>query len=133
MYFVRWSARSGKCFRIFAIARVTACPTAFRARSSLEPASRMRPPSPVAVVDRKSTRLNSSHLVISYAVFCLNNKHGKVITPAHPIRARPFSSHAKLLHLVLEFYLCSACHILQRRHVRYHSHDITLYTACGLA
>src|SRR5256885_9125891 len=23
--------------------------------------------------DRKSTRLNSSHLVISYAVFCLNN------------------------------------------------------------
>src|SRR5256885_7264811 len=25
--------------------------------------------------DRKSTRLNSSHLVISYAVFCLNKKH----------------------------------------------------------
>src|SRR5256885_9841268 len=24
--------------------------------------------------DRKSTRLNSSHLVISYAVFCLQNK-----------------------------------------------------------
>src|SRR5256885_5031158 len=29
-----------------------------------------RPPSP----DRKSTRLNSSHLVISYAVFCLKKK-----------------------------------------------------------
>src|SRR5256885_10654632 len=27
-----------------------------------------------AVVDRKSTRLNSSHLVISYAVFCLKKK-----------------------------------------------------------
>src|SRR5256885_5237359 len=27
------------------------------------------------VVDRKSTRLNSSHLVISYAVFCLKKKH----------------------------------------------------------
>src|SRR5256885_4032028 len=26
------------------------------------------------LVDRKSTRLNSSHLVISYAVFCLNKK-----------------------------------------------------------
>src|SRR5256885_10694324 len=26
--------------------------------------------------DRKSTRLNSSHLVISYAVFCLKKKHG---------------------------------------------------------
>src|SRR5256885_9885808 len=25
--------------------------------------------------DRKSTRLNSSHLVISYAVFCLQKKH----------------------------------------------------------
>src|SRR5256885_4667789 len=27
-----------------------------------------------AKVDRKSTRLNSSHLVISYAVFCLKKK-----------------------------------------------------------
>src|SRR5256885_10688518 len=27
-----------------------------------------------AEVDRKSTRLNSSHLVISYAVFCLKKK-----------------------------------------------------------
>src|SRR5688500_9928846 len=26
-------------------------------------------------IDRKSTRLNSSHLVISYAVFCLKNKN----------------------------------------------------------
>src|SRR5205807_3472757 len=32
--------------------------------------SRRRPPAP----DRKSTRLNSSHLVISYAVFCLKKK-----------------------------------------------------------
>src|SRR3989454_7864138 len=29
---------------------------------------------PVAREDRKSTRLNSSHLVISYAVFCLKKK-----------------------------------------------------------
>src|SRR2546426_9316763 len=28
-------------------------------------------------VDRKSTRLNSSHLVISYAVFCLKKKKKK--------------------------------------------------------
>src|SRR5256885_9923346 len=27
-----------------------------------------------ATIDRKSTRLNSSHLVISYAVFCLKKK-----------------------------------------------------------
>src|SRR2546426_4951145 len=30
--------------------------------------------SPEARADRKSTRLNSSHLVISYAVFCLKKK-----------------------------------------------------------
>src|SRR5688500_20042365 len=34
-----------------------------------------------AAKDRKSTRLNSSHLVISYAVFCLKKKtHNIVIT-----------------------------------------------------
>src|SRR5256885_8497667 len=41
-----------------------------------------------AAQDRKSTRLNSSHLVISYAVFCLKKKkHNYVSTPAlhrHP-------------------------------------------------
>src|SRR5256885_13160947 len=31
------------------------------------------PPTPQERADRKSTRLNSSHLVISYAVFCLKN------------------------------------------------------------
>src|SRR2546426_6558021 len=30
--------------------------------------------SELAALDRKSTRLNSSHLVISYAVFCLKKK-----------------------------------------------------------
>src|ERR1039457_7333710 len=44
--------------------------------------------------DRKSTRLNSSHLVISYAVFCLKNKyqykHHKTCNPTlsqHPTRS----------------------------------------------
>src|SRR2546426_2460763 len=36
-------------------------------------------------VDRKSTRLNSSHLVISYAVFCLKKKNN---TP-RPTGQRP--------------------------------------------
>src|SRR5438034_8174067 len=31
-----------------------------------------------AMVDRKSTRLNSSHTVISYAVFCLKKKKQQV-------------------------------------------------------
>src|SRR2546426_8976642 len=30
------------------------------------------------MLDRKSTRLNSSHLVISYAVFCLKKKKNKL-------------------------------------------------------
>src|SRR5256885_11797967 len=37
----------------------------------------------LAQQDRKSTRLNSSHLVISYAVFCLKKKKILAI-PAHP-------------------------------------------------
>src|SRR3989454_7863050 len=44
---------------------------------------RDRPPAP-AEPDRKSTRLNSSHLVISYAVFCLKKKrrHAGPASPA---------------------------------------------------
>src|SRR5438132_8355086 len=37
----------------------------------------------VLVQDRKSTRLNSSHTVISYAVFCLKKKNSH---PLHPGR-----------------------------------------------
>src|SRR5438874_3620480 len=33
--------------------------------------------SEVTIVDRKSTRLNSSHVEISYAVFCLKKKKNK--------------------------------------------------------
>src|SRR5207249_11930579 len=32
-------------------------------------------PDPEATLDRKSTRLNSSHVSISYAVFCLKKKN----------------------------------------------------------
>src|SRR5256885_12032884 len=34
--------------------------------------------------DRKSTRLNSSHLVISYAVFCLKKKKADIPRASHP-------------------------------------------------
>src|SRR2546430_10390624 len=37
-------------------------------------------------VDRKSTRLNSSHSQISYAVFCLKKKHYR--RPANPLPTR---------------------------------------------
>src|SRR5690606_8497362 len=35
----------------------------------------MAGPTPVSALDRKSTRLNSSHVKISYAVFCLKKKN----------------------------------------------------------
>src|SRR5437773_496071 len=38
---------------------------------------RSDPPDGVHVTDRKSTRLNSSHITISYAVFCLKKKKKK--------------------------------------------------------
>src|SRR5256885_11333378 len=40
--------------------------------------------SPANLRDRKSTRLNSSHLVISYAVFCLKKKKRLRYTPVLP-------------------------------------------------
>src|SRR5256885_10366533 len=38
----------------------------------------------VVMLDRKSTRLNSSHLVISYAVFCLKKKKTQPCVRAFP-------------------------------------------------
>src|SRR5205807_4829915 len=37
-------------------------------------------------LDRKSTRLNSSHLVISYAVFCLKKKKKTINTQLYQIK-----------------------------------------------
>src|SRR5258705_6908286 len=45
-----------------------------RRRAGLRAPPRAPPQRPVAPADRKSTRLNSSHLGISYAVFCLKKK-----------------------------------------------------------
>src|SRR2546430_8823812 len=44
--------------------------------------ARVRPAQPVVVPrkDRKSTRLNSSHSQISYAVFCLKKKKNQYLT-----------------------------------------------------
>src|SRR5256885_7184815 len=39
--------------------------------------------------DRKSTRLNSSHLVISYAVFCLKKKISTRIIPSNNLILTP--------------------------------------------
>src|SRR5256885_12366190 len=46
-------------------------------------------------VDRKSTRLNSSHLVISYAVFCLKKKK-KTISPSISRKNHPRQHSTRL-------------------------------------
>src|SRR2546426_8536673 len=53
-------------------------------------------------LDRKSTRLNSSHLVISYAVFCLKKKKRKPALhfPLPPTRTRAHRSTATKLQSV---------------------------------
>src|SRR2546426_4811588 len=43
------------------------------------PLSFLRPHKNWNCIDRKSTRLNSSHLVISYAVFCLKKKKKNLV------------------------------------------------------
>src|SRR2546430_9054562 len=51
-----------------------------RLRTSLATTAKPRPCSPArAASDRKSTRLNSSHSQISYAVFCLKKKKENLI------------------------------------------------------
>src|SRR5439155_3758385 len=48
-------------------------PTATQARSAFDTEPRLKLRT-AAAIDRKSTRLNSSHVAISYAVFCLKKK-----------------------------------------------------------
>src|SRR5256885_9552510 len=71
-------------------------------RSSASRRRRHSPSSPAEVVtryrccgsrDRKSTRLNSSHLVISYAVFCLKKKIKRMQHTASVLDACLLQSH----------------------------------------
>src|SRR2546429_4167644 len=55
-----------------------------------------------AVRDRKSTRLNSSHGYISYAVFCLKKK--KKNTLSINTKAHENFTVTQLTHFVLEIY-----------------------------
>src|SRR5256885_9679575 len=50
--------------------------------------------------DRKSTRLNSSHLVISYAVFCLKKKKRHTLTQPHTSRRDDLTSAPSLVRTV---------------------------------
>src|SRR5258705_9172288 len=53
----------------------------------VHPHPSLKPPAADDLLDRKSTRLNSSHLGISYAVFCLKKKKTKhTQTTVHNLR-----------------------------------------------
>src|SRR5690242_20867645 len=62
-------------------------------------------PSATGVVDRKSTRLNSSHMSISYAVFCLKKKTkvDYAHLSDHTVMPRLFavSSHATISIMII--------------------------------
>src|SRR5438105_10037095 len=55
------------------------CKMVSRRRSRSEKSRSYEAEKPLALADRKSTRLNSSHEWISYAVFCLKKKKKKKI------------------------------------------------------
>src|SRR5256885_3380787 len=50
-----------------------------------------------ASLDRKSTRLNSSHLVISYAVFCLKKNTDQIECVAHAVGGRRARRHGAVV------------------------------------
>src|SRR3989454_8096763 len=52
----------------------------------------------IVQTDRKSTRLNSSHLVISYAVFCLKKKKKTNKLPMIPVQLDQHRVHSKSSH-----------------------------------
>src|SRR5690554_6979268 len=61
-------------------------------------------------VDRKSTRLNSSHVRISYAVFCLKKKN-RHVTTKHIIRNTATTRHHhNSPHLILFIHTISFIH-----------------------
>src|SRR5205814_7962248 len=82
-------------------------------------------------VDRKSTRLNSSHLGISYAVFCLKKKKSAIVVgPSYPpalrsvgdrvlpLLRRRFGPHRRRVeHVVLVFRVVWASQRIHRLRV----------------
>src|SRR5690349_22942152 len=62
--------------------------------STVSPRTRNVPRSNATSLDRKSTRLNSSHVEISYAVFCLKKKKKKKKKIDHK------KYHKQLIHTI---------------------------------
>src|SRR3712207_7139141 len=70
----RRAAVAGGVVRAGQSGRVVRVPALQHACLDASPYSALRQVYPEGIADRKSTRLNSSHANISYAVFCLKKK-----------------------------------------------------------
>src|SRR2546430_6535269 len=111
----------------------TACPTSSLRRMRSSPTRRRRAPiaRPGALRDRKSTRLNSSHSQISYAVFCLKKKKNAhlanpeltIVHDLHPRLAHAWRFHRRLGSFRVSLHSSparpprAATHILPLRHI----------------
>src|SRR5438874_8082137 len=86
-------------FRSRPLIRLIRTPPALNSRSTLRAAQRG--------TDRKSTRLNSSHVEISYAVFCLKKKktnNNRVVR----LTLHPFLDDASCVRALDTFYVSSS-------------------------
>src|SRR5256886_8340529 len=88
-----WSATRAVPPRCTPVLRSQATKTCRREYGGVKP----HPRDPAWAADRKSTRLNSSHSQISYAVFCLKKKTKK-ITDVHSHQAESKASQANRYH-----------------------------------
>src|SRR2546429_6742291 len=60
--------------------------------------------------DRKSTRLNSSHGYISYAVFCLTKINDAINDRMHPQNTEwPNDIYREFIEIVMEYQLSNSC------------------------
>src|SRR2546426_3821917 len=75
-------SRDGRA-RAADLARADGAVVGLEARAAVDRPQGGRGPRRHPVGDRKSTRLNSSHLVISYAVFCLKKKKKRKMKDVH--------------------------------------------------
>src|SRR5947199_2621718 len=81
--------------------------------------------------DRKSTRLNSSHLGISYAVFCLKkkNKMQRVLVNAPVTADREYEHEVRKLEVGRRLRLAleplALLRVERSRERQYHNHHVT--------
>src|SRR5438034_2257814 len=95
------TARSGRAESSFDRFKTISPLSAARAPKIVSTSSvRPAPARPATPTDRKSTRLNSSHTVISYAVFCLKKKKKKKKKTTHKQNKKNKKKNKKNKHRI---------------------------------